>query len=162
MKIYKKKELPRHEEEEFSVIVLTCDEHGETNLGFYNFDTEDWSFLSEADQSYRDSEFVWIYPPANQMKEFLIKSIKAERESAPPSSKENWFRKKTQPIKKKITLAFKSRSRYTAWSHSRLFPARESGSGCRTEVGGSLCNRLPVWHAVFLCQLHLVSRQPSG
>ena len=76
MKIYKKKELPRHEEEEFSVIVLTCDEHGETNLGFYNFDTEDWSFLSEADQSYRDSEFVWIYPPANQMKEFLIKSIK--------------------------------------------------------------------------------------
>ena len=51
MKIYKKKELPRHEEEEFSVIVLTCDEHGETNLGFYNFDTEDWSFLSEADQS---------------------------------------------------------------------------------------------------------------
>ena len=74
MKIYKKTELPRHEEEEFSVIVLTCDEHGETNLGFYNFDTEDWSFLSEADQSYRDSEFVWIYPPANQMKEFLIKS----------------------------------------------------------------------------------------
>ena len=109
MKIYKKKELPRHEEEEFSVIVLTCDEHGETNLGFYNFDTEDWSFLSEADQSYRDSEFVWIYPPANQMKEFLIKSIKAERESAPPSSKENWFRKKTQPIKKKITLAFKKK-----------------------------------------------------
>ena len=100
MKIYKKKELPRHEEEEFSVIVLTCDEHGETNLGFYNFDTEDWSFLSE---------FVWIYPPANQMKEFLIKSIKAERESAPPSSKENWFRKKTQPIKKKITLAFKKK-----------------------------------------------------
>ena len=99
MKIYKKKELPRHEEEEFSVIVLTCDEHGETNLGFYNFDTEDWSFLSEADQSYRDSEFVWIYPP----------SIKAERESAPPSSKENWFRKKTQPIKKKITLAFKKK-----------------------------------------------------
>lgn len=47
MKIYKKTELPRHEEEEFSVIVLTCDEHGETNLGFYNFDTEDWSFLSE-------------------------------------------------------------------------------------------------------------------
>ena len=46
MKIYKKTELPRHEEEEFSVIVLTCDEHGETNLGFYNFDTEDWSFLS--------------------------------------------------------------------------------------------------------------------
>ena len=85
MKIYKKKELPRHEEEEFSVIVLTCDEHGETNLGFYNFDTEDWSFLSEADQSYRDSE------------------------SAPPSSKENWFRKKTQPIKKKITLAFKKK-----------------------------------------------------
>ena len=39
-----------------------------------------------------------------------------------------------------------SRSRYTAWSHSRLFPARESGSGCRTEVGGSLCNRLPVWY----------------
>ena len=37
-----------------------------------------------------------------------------------------------------------SRSRYTAWSHSRLFPARESGGGCRTEVGGSLCNRLPV------------------
>lgn len=113
MKIYKKKELPRHEEEEFSVIVLTCDEHGETNLGFYNFDTEDWSFLSEADQSYRDSEFVWIYPPANQMKEFLIKSIKAERESAPPSSKENWFRKKTQPIKKKITLAFKKKQKCT-------------------------------------------------
>ena len=58
MKIYKKKELPRHEEEEFSVIVLTCDEHGETNLGFYNFDTEDWSFLSEADQSYRDSGYT--------------------------------------------------------------------------------------------------------
>ena len=37
MKIYKKKELPRHEEEEFSVIVLTCDEHGETNLGSVSY-----------------------------------------------------------------------------------------------------------------------------
>ena len=110
MKIYKKKELPRHEEEEFSVIVLTCDEHGETNLGFYNFDTEDWSFLSEADQSYRDSEFVWIYPPANQMKEFLIKSIKAERRiSSYLQSEGNLVKKETQPIKKKITLAFKKK-----------------------------------------------------
>jgi hypothetical protein len=111
MKIYKKKELPRHEEEEFSVIVLTCDEHGETNLGFYNFDTEDWSFLSEADQSYRDSEFVWIYPPANQMKEFLIKSIKAERESAPPSSKENGLERKPNLLKRKsLWLSRKNKS----------------------------------------------------
>jgi hypothetical protein len=48
-------------------------------------------------------------PTSQSDERVLIKSIKAERESAPPSSKENWFRKKTQPIKKKITLAFKKK-----------------------------------------------------
>ena len=111
MKIYKKKELPRHEEEEFSVIVLTCDEHGETNLGFYNFDTEDWSFLSEADQSYRDSEFVWIYPPANQMKEFLIKSIKADANQLHLHRRKTGLERKPNLLKRKsLWLSRKNKS----------------------------------------------------
>ena len=110
MKIHKKTDLPaRDGKEEFSLTVLTCDKRGITNLGYYNFDTEDWGFFMDDYPEYKDTDFVWINPPANQMKEFLIKSIKAERESAPPSSKENWFRKKTQPIKKKISLAFKKK-----------------------------------------------------
>ena len=45
-----------------------------------------------------------------------------------------------------------SRSRYTAWSHSRLFPARESGGGCRTEVGGSLCEEIIVENPTYVQQ----------
>ena len=111
MKIYKKKELPRHEEEEFSVIVLTCDEHGETNLGFYNFDTEDWSFLSEADQSYRDSEFVWIYPPANQMKEFLINQSKLNANQLHLHRRKTGLERKPNLLKRKsLWLSRKNKS----------------------------------------------------
>lgn len=46
MKIHKKTDLPaRDGKEEFSLTVLTCDKRGITNLGYYNFDTEDWAFL---------------------------------------------------------------------------------------------------------------------
>ena len=46
MKIHKKTDLPaRDGKEEFSLTVLTCDKRGITNLGYYNFDTEDWGFF---------------------------------------------------------------------------------------------------------------------
>ena len=47
-----------------------------------------------------------------------------------------------------------SRGRYSAWSHSRVFLALESGGQHRTGLGGGLCIRLSVWHAFFLCQFH--------
>ncbi len=40
MRYTKRKNFPDMRKKSFSVIVLTCDEHGETNLGFYNFDTK--------------------------------------------------------------------------------------------------------------------------
>ena len=55
-----------------------------------------------------------------------------------------------------------SRGRYSAWSHSRVFLALESGGQHRTGLGGGLCIRLSVWHAFFLCQFHMVSRQSPG
>ena len=55
-----------------------------------------------------------------------------------------------------------SRGRYPAWSHSRVFPALKSSGQYRTGLGGGLCNRLSVWYAFFLCQLHMVSRQSPG
>ena len=88
MKIHKKTDLPaRDGKEEFSLTVLTCDKRGITNLGYYNFDTEDWE----------------------QMRKFLIESSNAEDKSAVPSAKESWYKKKIQPIKKKISLAFKKK-----------------------------------------------------
>ena len=48
MKIHKKTDLPaRDGKEEFSLTVLTCDKRGITNLGYYNFDTEDWGFFMD-------------------------------------------------------------------------------------------------------------------
>lgn len=55
-----------------------------------------------------------------------------------------------------------SRGRYSAWSHSRVFLALESGGQHRTGLGGGLCIRLSVWYAFFLCQFHMVSRQSPG
>lgn len=109
MKIYKKTELPMPENEDFSVTVLTYHENGVNNLGFYNFDSEDWSFFTDSDDEYKDTEFVWMYPPNHQMEAFLKKTIKDKGESAPPSSKESWYNKRTKHIKKKITLAFKKK-----------------------------------------------------
>lgn len=111
MKIYKKTELPMPDTEDFSVTVLTYHENGVNNLGFYNFDSEDWSFFTDSDNEYKDSEFVWMYPPNRQMEAFFIKTIKDKDkdESAPPSSKESWYKKNTKHIKKKITLALKKK-----------------------------------------------------
>ena len=99
MKIHKKTDLPaRDGKEEFSLTVLTCDKRGITNLGYYNFDTEDWGFFMDDYPEYKDTDFVWIYPPEEQMRKFLIES-----------AKESWYKKKIQPIKKKISLAFKKK-----------------------------------------------------
>ena len=108
MKIHKKTDLPaRDGKEEFSLTVLTCDKRGITNLGYYNFDTEDWGFFMDDYPEYKDTDFVWIYPPEEQMRKFLIESSNAEDKPAVPSAKESWYKKKIQPIKKKISLAFK-------------------------------------------------------
>lgn len=110
MKIHRKTDLPaRDGKEEFSFTVLACDERGITNLGFYNFDTEDWSFFMEDCPGYENSDFVWVYPPEEQMRKFLIESSNAENKSAAPSVKESWYKKKIQPIKKKISLALKKK-----------------------------------------------------
>ena len=110
MKIHKKTDLPaRDGKAEFSLTVLTCDKRGITNLGYYNFDTEDWGFFMDDYPEYKDTDFVWIYPPEEQMRKFLIESSNAEDKSAVPSAKESWYKKKIQPIKKKISLAFKKK-----------------------------------------------------
>ena len=41
-----------------------------------------------------------------------------------------------------------SRGRYSAWSHSRVFLALESGGQHRTGLGGGLCIRLSVPHGI--------------
>lgn len=54
-------------EEEFSVDVITCDNYGMLNIGFYNFDTNTWSFHTDTlVDPYEKGElfdFVWIYNP---------------------------------------------------------------------------------------------------
>ena len=110
MKIHKKTDLPaRDGKEEFSLTVLTCDKRGITNLGYYNFDTEDWGFFMDDYPEYKDTDFVWIYPPEEQMRKILIESYNDEDQPAVPSAKESWYKKKIQPIKKKISLAFKKK-----------------------------------------------------
>ena len=87
MKIHKKTDLPaRDGKEEFSLTVLTCDKRGITNLGYYNFDTEDWGFFMDDYPEYKDTDFVWIYPPEEQMRKFLIESSNAEDKPAVPSA----------------------------------------------------------------------------
>lgn len=73
MKIYKKSEHPTQVEgEQFSVDVITCDDEGLVNLGFYNYDTNSWSFHSDTLSDYTDVDFVWIYPPVDDMLNVLI------------------------------------------------------------------------------------------
>lgn len=72
MKIYKKSEHPETvEDEHFSVDVITCDSNGLINLGYYNYDTNEWIFHTDTMEDYTDVEFVWIYPPLDRMKKAL-------------------------------------------------------------------------------------------
>lgn len=73
MKIYKKSDHPTQVEGEyFSIDVITCDDKGLINIGFYNYDTETWSFHSDTLYDYTDVDFVWIYPPVDEMQKILI------------------------------------------------------------------------------------------
>jgi hypothetical protein len=68
MRIHKRSEHPRMvEAEQFSVDVITCDENGLINLGFYNFDSDTWSFHTDTLYDYTNIEFVWMYVPVNRM-----------------------------------------------------------------------------------------------
>lgn len=74
MKIFKNTEYPINQtnlkgdiEEDFSVDVITCDESGRMNLGWWNYDTKDWSFhadcLCDMTEGGVLKEFVWMYKP---------------------------------------------------------------------------------------------------
>lgn len=68
MRIHRKLECPRRVEgEDFSVDVITCDENGLVNLGFYNYDSNLWSFHTDTLYDYTNIEFVWAYIPTNRM-----------------------------------------------------------------------------------------------
>lgn len=68
MKIYKKTEHPEKiKGEVFSVDVITCDEDGLPNLGFYNYDTDTWSFHTDTLSDYSNVNFVWMYIPTSKM-----------------------------------------------------------------------------------------------
>ena len=80
MKIYKKTEFPTQVKgEEFSVDVITCDKDGLINIGFYNFDMEMWLFHTSPGYDYTDVNFVWIYPPIDEMKEVLVDINQAKK-----------------------------------------------------------------------------------
>lgn len=73
MEIHNKSEHPMQVEgEQFSVDVITCDDEGLVNLGFYNYDTNSWSFHSDTVYDYTDVDFAWVYPPIKDMLKSLI------------------------------------------------------------------------------------------
>ena len=73
IKAYKNTEFPilskdlKGNPEEHSVDVITSDEDGMLNIGFYNYDMKKWLFHTDTlYDPYEDGElkhFIWIYPP---------------------------------------------------------------------------------------------------
>jgi hypothetical protein len=64
MNVYNKTEFPeRKQGEDYSVDVLTCDEDGLLNLGFYNYIEKVWCFHTDTLQNYDEVAFVWMYAP---------------------------------------------------------------------------------------------------
>ena len=49
--------------EAFSVDVITYDEEGMMNIGFYSYDLQRWSFHTDTLVDYSDMDFVWMYKP---------------------------------------------------------------------------------------------------
>lgn len=49
--------------EGFSVDVITYDEEGMMNIGFYSYDLQKWSFHTDTLVDYSDMDFVWMYKP---------------------------------------------------------------------------------------------------
>ena len=49
--------------EAFSVDVITYDEEGMMNIGFYSYDFQKWSFHTDTLVDYYDMDFVWMYKP---------------------------------------------------------------------------------------------------
>ena len=49
--------------EAFSVDVITYDEEGMMNIGFYSYDLQKWSFHTDTLVDYSDMDFVWMYKP---------------------------------------------------------------------------------------------------
>lgn len=49
--------------EAFSVDVITYDEEGMMNIGFYSYDLQKWRFHTDTLVDYSDMDFVWMYKP---------------------------------------------------------------------------------------------------
>ena len=68
-KIYGKQEIPQQSKDDpdFSEDVITCDEGGLLNIGFYSYKENKWSFHTDTLVDYcekgHEMEFVWMYRP---------------------------------------------------------------------------------------------------
>lgn len=63
-RVHSKNELPSLVANEcFSVDVITCDEEGMMNIGFYSYDSCTWNFHTDTLVDYSDMNFVWMYKP---------------------------------------------------------------------------------------------------
>lgn len=70
MEIYTKNDLPKGvPNETYSYDVITCDEDGLLNIGFYDFAAQKWMFHTDTMVDYyekgHEMNFVWIYKPKN-------------------------------------------------------------------------------------------------
>lgn len=64
VRVHSKNEFPSLvPNEAFSVDVITCDEEGMMNIGFYSYDQQKWSFHTDTLVDYSDMNFVWMYKP---------------------------------------------------------------------------------------------------
>lgn len=64
VRVHSKNEFPSLvPNETFSVDVITCDEKGMMNIGFYSYDLQKWSFHTDTLVDYSDMDFVWMYKP---------------------------------------------------------------------------------------------------
>lgn len=64
VRVHSKNEFPSLVANEcFSVDVITCDEEGMMNIGFYSYDAGKWNFHTDTLVDYSDMDFVWMYKP---------------------------------------------------------------------------------------------------
>ena len=73
MEIFKNSEYPKRakdlkgNEEEFSVDVITHGKDGMLNIGYWNYDTEEWLFHTDTFcdpyEGGKLIDFVWMYKP---------------------------------------------------------------------------------------------------
>jgi hypothetical protein len=63
MKIYQKSDIPKRDEEDCSVDVITYDQNGMLNIGYFDFELNHWSFHTDTLVDLKDKDFVWMYAP---------------------------------------------------------------------------------------------------